>query len=112
MIKNLSVIFFCFFSVLGFACPTALPTNHPNFCSSFKQVATCHCTNSGLPAGMCQNMNALYDRMIALFGSLKKACEYQKHTSAQNCIDNWNCYRLGGTDSQGRICSAVGKACQ
>lgn len=93
------------------ACPRAVPTDDPGFCASFKSVAICHCRDSGLPSGMCQDMNALYGRMMAVFGSLKKACDYQKHTTSQDCIDNWNCYRLGGVDSQGRLCSSDKRAC-
>lgn len=96
---------------LSFACSSALPTNDPNFCASFKPVATCYCTSSGLPSRMCQDMNALYGRMILVFGSLQRACEYQKHTSTQNCLDNWSCYMYGGTDSQGNLCSSSGAAC-
>ena len=120
MINRIFVIFICFFSVSAFAysdalpaiaCPNALPTNDVNFCSSFKSVATCYCTSSGLPSGMCQDVNALYNRMISVFGSLQKACEYQHYTSTQDCMDNWNCYRLGGVDSRGRLCSSNKKAC-
>ena len=101
-----------FLSIPAFACSNALPTDDANFCPSFKSVATCYCVSSGLPSGMCQDMKALYERMINLLGSLKKACEYQHYTSTQDCIDNWNCYRLGGMDSHGRLCSSTGKACQ
>lgn len=96
----------------GFAaCANAVPTNDVNFCSSFKTVAICYCTASGLPSGMCQNMNSLYDRMMTVFGSLQKACEYQRYTTVQDCMDNWNCYRLGGIDSRGRSCNSTRKAC-
>ncbi|RUR05419.1 hypothetical protein [Legionella sp. km772] len=93
-------------------CPKALPTNNAGFCASFKVAAVCHCTTSGLPAGMCQDMNALYNRMIGLFGSVQKACQYQKDTTTQNCIDSWSCYRSGGKDSQGRLCSSTGNSCK
>lgn len=93
-------------------CPQALPSNHPKFCASFKSIAECHCIEMGLPKGMCKDTHIIYDRMIAMFGSLQKACEYQKDTTVQICIDDWNCYRLGGRDSQGRLCSASGKACE
>lgn len=94
------------------SCPNALPVDNANFCPSFKSVATCYCTSSGLPSFMCQNMNTLYGRMMSIFGSLQKACEYQKYTSTEDCINNWNCYRLGGVDSHGNICSSTYKACQ
>lgn len=96
----------------NFACGSALPTNNVNFCSSFEKVAPCYCTSSGLPSGMCQDMDALYKRMIAVFGTLKKACEYQKYTSTQDCVDNWTCYRFGGVDSRGRWCSSNKSACK
>lgn len=94
------------------SCPKAMDTNNPGFCASFKTAAICHCTSSGIPAGMCQDMKALYDRMIGLFGSMEKACRYQKDTTPQNCIDSWNCYRKGGKDSQGRACSSTGNPCK
>ena len=112
MIKRIIVVLMYFFSMSAFSCSNALPTNDVNFCPSFKSVATCYCTSSGLPAGMCQDMNALYNRMISVFGTLRKACEYQHYTSTQDCIDNWNCYRLGGIDSRGRLCSSNQQACK
>ncbi len=60
---------------------------------------------------MCQDMNALYNRMIAVFGSLQKACAFQHYTSTQDCIDNWTCYRQGGVDSRGRACSSNRSPC-
>jgi hypothetical protein len=98
--------------VFALACPRAVPMDNPGFCPSFKSVAVCHCIAKGLPAGMCQDMNALYSRMIAMFGTLQKACEYQHDTSAQDCVDNWNCYRNGGVNSQGLLCSSTSQACQ
>jgi hypothetical protein len=114
MLKMIGVALLLFInsSVFAFACSNALPTDNPGFCSSFKSVATCYCTNSGLPSGMCQDMNALYNRMIGMFGSLQKACEFQHYTTTQDCVDNWNCYRLGGVDSRGRLCSSNRNACQ
>lgn len=111
MIKKIFVVFISLFNVSAFACLNALPTNDPNFCPSFKSVAICYCTSSGLPAGMCQDMNVLYNRMVSALGSLQKACEYQRYTSTQDCIDNWNCYRNGGVDSQARACSSTKQAC-
>lgn len=108
-----------FFAVLlylctlsAFACDSALPTDHENFCASFKAVAICHCISSGVPSSMCQNMDTLYNRMITVFGSLQRACEYQKHTTPQDCMDTWNCYRLGGKDSKGKPCSGTTAACR
>lgn len=100
------------FSTSTFACTNAVPTDNPAFCASFKTAATCYCIASGLPAVMCQDMNMLYARLISVFGSLQKACEYQKYTSTQDCMDNWNCYRFGGIDSRGRVCSSTRRACQ
>jgi len=57
-------------------------------------------------------MKVVYDRMINMFGSLKRACEYQRDTSVQNCMDDWNCYRFGGVNSLGGLCSSTGKACE
>lgn len=110
--KIFSAVFLCL-AIPAFAgCPNALPTNDVNFCSSFKYVATCYCTSSGLPGGMCKDMKALYNRMENVFGSLKKACEFQKYTTTQDCIDNWNCYLKGGVDSRKRSCSSTKKACE
>ena len=108
----------CFFGLLFTAnvqatnCPQALPATDPNFCSSFKSSAECHCVSHGLPEGICSNMNSLYDMLIIRFGTLNRVCEYQQDTTTQTCMDDWNCYRLGGTDSQGNACSSTGKACQ
>lgn len=110
------VILFCSFSSFASEiyskCPQAVQDDQPGFCPSFRSVAECHCVESGLPKGMCQDMKALYSRMISMFGSLQKACEYQHDTATQTCIDVWNCYRLGGKDSLGRSCSSTGNACQ
>jgi hypothetical protein len=94
------------------ACPGAALPSSPAFCSSFKKSAECHCTSSGLPKSICGNMHQLYQRMLALFGSLERACAYQRETPAQVCIDSWNCYRLGGKDSKGKLCSGTGKSCK
>ncbi len=114
MIKQVCTMVLCFLysCTVAFACTNALPTNNAGFCSSFKTAATCYCTSSSFPAGMCQDMEALYNRMMGVFGSLEKACAFQKYTDPQDCIDNWNCYRKGGHDSQKRLCSATGKSCK
>jgi len=96
---------------LPLTCPQALPTNDPNFCASFKSVAICHCMDSGLPASQCKSMDKIYRLMIDRFGSIQKACAWQHHTTTQICIDDWECFRSGGLDSQGRQCSDTGKAC-
>jgi hypothetical protein len=111
-IFTLFVLFCSFLSLNASACEQALANTNPGFCSSFKSVAKCHCVELGLPKGMCDDMNALYGRMMFLFGnSLQKVCEYQHDTTTQTCIDDWNCYRLGGKNSQGALCSSTGKAC-
>ena len=97
-------------SLTALACPSALPTDDAAFCSSFTAAAICYCT-AALPAAMCQDMNVLYQRMLITFGSLERACEYQKYTDKQNCIDNWNCYLHGGIDSKGHLCSGTQAAC-
>jgi|SRR5580704_4658984 hypothetical protein len=117
MIKRIFVFCMYLFSLSTFAytnilftapspCTDALPTDNKDFCPSFRSAATCYCASSGLPQGMCLDMTALYNRMISVFGSLQKACEYQRYTTTQDCIDNWTCYRSGGIDSHGRICHA------
>jgi hypothetical protein len=98
-------------SAFGTACPKAVSTSDAGFCPSFKSVAQCQCVARGLPAGMCQDMKALYDRMISMFGNIKKACDFQKDTDSQTCIDDWNCFRSGGKDSHGALCSSNGLAC-
>lgn len=114
MIKRIILITSCMISVSAYAisaCPVATDTNTPQFCSTFKTAAICHCTSSGLPQGMCTDIKKIYDRMISMFGSLQRACEYQKDTTTQICIDDWNCYLHGGKDSKGRLCSGTGKPC-
>lgn len=113
MIKKIIAAGFIYsLSVVSFACPHALATDNPAFCSSFKTAAVCHCTASGLPFGICQDMHVLYNRMIIIFKTLEKACEYQHHTSTQECVDNWRCYLVGGVDSQGRPCSSNQHPCE
>ena len=104
----------CFFglSSLAFACPSALPISDPGFCESFHVAAECYCTSSGLPRKMCNNMTLLYQRMIGMFGSLENACHFQPNTSYQECMDDWLCYRFGGQNSQGELCSGTGNACE
>lgn len=117
MVKKIVLFMVCLVSLSSFAttlgsCPPATETNNPGFCNSFKVAAQCHCTSSGLPKGMCMNMTALYDRMNSIFGSVRRACEYQRDTSTQNCIDAWTCYRSGGRNSQNELCSGSGNACE
>lgn len=109
MIKRLLAASIYFSSLSAFACTVASPTDDANFCTSFKVAATCYCTSSGIPSGMCQDMKKLYSRMLAVFGSLQRACQYQAdklhYTTTQDCIDNWSCYINGGIDSRGRLCN-------
>lgn len=112
MIKKLFATSIYLLSMSSFACTNAQPTDSVNFCSTFKAAATCYCSASGLPASMCQNMKMLNARMIIVFGSLQKACEYQHYTSAQDCINNWNCYLQGGIDSNGKLCSSTQRPCE
>ena len=115
MIKKIIALSVYLFSASTFAaltaCPSAVSSSEPGFCSSFKLAAQCHCTNSGLPVGMCTNMQVLYSRMISTFGSVQRACEFQHDTSTQNCVDDWSCYQNGGINSQGGLCSSTGNAC-
>ena len=97
----------------GNACGQADPIDSPTFCATFKAVAKCHCSES-LPDDMCDDMNMLYGFMLDMTpgGTLDEACSMQSDTSVQNCIDDWNCYRNGGKDSQGNSCSGTGRACE
>lgn len=95
-------------------CPHATPTTDPNFCQSFMEGASCRCEEK-LPAGMCTNFDTIYRRMIALYGSQERACQWQEQythdTPYQECMDDINCYRNGGLNSQGGLCSGTGKSC-
>ncbi|HHF7346515.1 TPA: hypothetical protein ACPSKE_002079 [Legionella feeleii] len=110
MIRKFFIVITAYLFVqTAMACDRAVPTNDANFCSSFKSVAACYCTSSGLPSGMCQDVRKLYARLLIIYGSLQTACDRQKYTTSQDCMDNWNCYLFGKVNSPGRICS---KACQ
>ncbi len=116
MFRYISAISALLFSMACFSmptgCPSAAATNTLEFCHSFKQAAECYCTSAGVPRGMCNNMSQLYNRMISMYGSVQRACEYQRHTSVQLCLDDWNCYRNGGKNSQNQLCNATGQACE
>jgi len=105
-----SVLTVCSTIASAASCPTATPSNAPGFCGSFAIAAQCHCTKS-LPAGMCTDVRQLYKRMIAAFGSLRRACDSQHETTTQACIDDWNCYLSGGVTSESGLCSGTGSAC-
>ena len=94
-----TLFFSAVFTVFAANCPFATPASDPAFCKSFHLAAECRCTNSGLPRGMCANMNLLYNRMISMFGSVERACQFQRDTSFDMCMEDWRCYRLGGVDS-------------
>ncbi len=96
---------------LGQVCPNASPVNAPNFCSSFKTAASCNCSAT-LPKSFCNQMRPLYSRMTSMFGTLERACSYQKKTSKEECMDDWNCYLKGGTTPSGLVCSGDGHACE
>ncbi|OGV28026.1 MAG: hypothetical protein A3F18_05090 [Legionellales bacterium RIFCSPHIGHO2_12_FULL_37_14] len=112
MIRKILGVSIFISSFAAFACPNALPVDDVNFCPSFKKAAVCHCTASGLPESLCQDMHILYERMIIMFKSLERACEFQHYTSKQDCIDNWRCYLVGGEDSLGRACSSTKLPCE
>jgi len=94
-----------------FSCATIGDFESPSFCQDFDQIAKCHCSQTGLPAKLCQNVSLIYSRMISTFGSIEKACRFQKDTTQENCIDAWKCYREGGQLSNGKFCSGSGIAC-
>ena len=110
------ICLFLFFSVVSSAvssnCPFATPASDTDFCNSFHVAAECRCTSSGLPRGMCTNMNLLYKRMISMFSSVERACQFQHDTSFDVCMEDWKCYRQGGLDSYGELCSGTGLACE
>jgi hypothetical protein len=97
------------FNVL--ACGKASAYDTPEFCQNFQEIAKCHCVASGLTARMCSNVPQIYNRMISAFGSIERACRFQKDTSVQNCVDAWQCYQQGGQLADGRICNGTGLPC-
>lgn len=101
------------FSTLALAntCPTSSDTNQADFCTTFYSAASCRCSERQGPPSICTDMHQLYNVLVSLFGSINVACSKQHETSVQKCIDAWQCYISGGTDSQGRLCSGTGKAC-
>ena len=98
-------------SVYSASCPRAQPSDSPGFCASFKAVAQCHCTSSGLPVGMCNDMKLLYARMISIFGSVQRACDFQRDTTSADCVDSWHCYLVGGVNYNSGLCSSTGASC-
>lgn len=119
MIKKCFLFFVSFLSFSSFAatdvsanCGQALATDNPNFCESFRTVAECHCLAKGYPRLVCHDMSKLYNLMLLVYWSQKSACEHQNETTVQTCMDDWDCYRVGGKDSQGKMCSMTGKSCK
>lgn len=92
-------------------CSHAVVTSNRRFCGSFRLAAQCQCTSAGLPRGSCTDMGVIYKRMLSVFGTVHDACEFQRDTTTQNCLDNWACYFSGGKDSTGQLCSFTGRAC-
>ena len=93
-------------------CPQATSADDINFCDSFQQVAQCHCQASGLPARMCNNVGLVYKRMINTFGSIERACQFQKDTAYDTCLEDWRCYQQGGLTNSGQLCNGTGQPCQ
>jgi len=122
--RKIFFVFLLLFSMSTFAaentayCAKCPPTTSKNFCKQFEAIAKCHCMNDlgGLPEPLCRDMNVTYQRMIAAFGSQEAACRWQEknatpeRTSYSQCMKDWNCYRLGGSNSEG-LCSGTGKKC-
>ena len=94
------------------SCPSATPTTDNNFCTSFKAAAECNCELRSPSKKLCQNVKQIYKLMIGYYGSLERACALQHNTTAQVCIDGWNCYLNGGRDSTGGLCNATGNVCE
>ena len=93
------------------SCPHAEPSNSPGFCASFKVSAKCYCMSSKLSEGMCADMKLLYTRMISIFGTVQRACDFQRDTSPSDCVDAWHCFLDGGMTSSGGLCNATGASC-
>ena len=116
MLKSLATVFCLLLTTSSFAlnlsCPQASTSGNSEFCSSFKRTAQCYCTSAGLPAGMCNDMGVIYKRMVTLYGSVERACKFQRQTSTQECLDDWHCYRSGGRNSGNELCSGTGNSCE
>lgn len=99
----------------SFSCGKAPPVNKSNFCAKFKEIAGCQCTNHLQPDSVCSDMKKIYSTMLKTYKTLSTACLYAastQNTTQQECIDDWNCYWLGGTDSTGKLkCSGTGSKC-
>ena len=111
MFKKGLFLVVAFLSISAFACPDATSTDDVNFCASFKTATICYCSEA-LPGCGRLSMNQIYSLLLTRYRTLEAACRSQSHTDAQTCIDDWNCYRLGGMDSHGRACNSTQLACQ
>ncbi|OGT48456.1 MAG: hypothetical protein A3E82_03930 [Gammaproteobacteria bacterium RIFCSPHIGHO2_12_FULL_38_11] len=81
----------------------------PTFCSDFKIAVTSCCPIKNLP------MQKIYHLMMVAYGDLQNACNKNAAKyggSIQSCVDQWNCYWNGGSDSQDRLCSTTGVKCE
>lgn len=97
------------------ACVIANNTD-PNFCSLFFSNALCVCQEtSSTPKhpSECKDMHTYYNYLMFTFQSLSEACHWlamnvpePDRVSVQDCVDNWNCYWRGGTNSKGDYCSS------
>ncbi|PJD91519.1 MAG: hypothetical protein CK424_06845 [Legionella sp.] len=115
MKRSIKLLFMSFLlSIYSFSyadCPSVDPAS-PGFCDAFKASSACYCASyNTLPKGKCANMTLIYKMMVASLGSLQRACDWQRNTTAQECIDDWNCYHYGGMTSTGQLCSGSGHAC-
>lgn len=83
-----------------------------NFCSDFKATVQCQC--QFFTGSSCGTMKDIYNNMIGEYG-LEGGCKFayamQWASSVQSCKDQWRCYRNGGKDSKGGLCSEDGHAC-
>lgn len=107
----LGLVGFVMMSFPSWSCQQTNAYDSPEFCGMFESIARCHCQASGLPARACSSMSQIYSRMMATFGSIDRACRYQKDTSFQSCLDAWQCYQKGGQLADGRLCNGTGVPC-
>lgn len=98
-------------ATLAQQCSSGPPIDNPGFCRGFEASAYCECEKRAKIKYFCQSLDQIYRGMLLTYGSLENACRAQSHTSTQKCIDGWRCYRNGGKDSNGHLCSGTGKPC-
>ena len=80
----------------------------PSGAGSFEAAVQSCCPLGKLP------MQQIYNLMIGTYGTLQNACvknAEQYGGTVQACIDQWNCYWLGGKDSEGNLCDGNGQPC-